>query len=462
MHTPSWFRAVTYAVLVSASTACTTAKLPASSDEEAAELVAPIIAANGTLNERAAERLVESRLGAQQNDPHVAELIEAFRQSARAPLVAGNRVTLLIDGPETFASIRTAIRHAKHHIHLETYIFSDDAVGREIRDLLIERRRAGLEVRVLYDAVGSLATPSSLFTEMREAGVEVREFRPIDPLRTPIFWKINNRDHRKIVVIDGRIAFTGGINISAAYKSSSSTRPGPEQGVTEAWRDTHVRIDGPVARQFQELFLDSWARAGEPVQQANALFPTIDAVGNELVAAVATDGEDAQEVTIYTTYLAAIEHATHRIWLTNAYFAPNRELRKAMILAAQRGVDVRLIVPSFTDSSLILHASRASYGELLEGGVRIYEQRYALLHAKTAVIDSALSMIGSANLDMRSFLHNNEVNAVVIGAEFARRLERLFERDLVDSRELSFNAWRKRPFSDKLKEFGSSLFSYWL
>ena len=451
------------AVLALASTACTTARLPTTSDESA-ELVAPIIATSGALNERAAERLVESRLGEHQDDPHVAELIEAFRQSARAPLIAGNRVSLLIDGPQALGAIRAAIEQAQHHIHLETYIFADDQVGREFRDLLIRKRTAGVEVRVLYDAVGSLTTSGSLFDAMREAGVEVREFRPLDPVRTPLMWNINNRDHRKIVVVDGKIAFTGGMNISSTYESASSTRPGPEKGATDAWRDTHVQIEGPVARQFQSLFLDMWTRAGAQlaIEDSDRLFPAVASAGRELVAAVASDGGDSKEVAIYTTYLAAIEHATQRIWLTNAYFAPNRQLRKAMIAAARRGVDVRLIVPSFTDSGLILYASRSSYDELLEGGVRIFEQRYALLHAKTAVIDTALSMVGSANLDMRSFLHNNEVNAVVIGADFARRLETVFERDLRDTRELKLDEWRHRPLLDKFKEFGSSLFSYWL
>ncbi|HEY5807397.1 MAG TPA: phospholipase D-like domain-containing protein, partial [Povalibacter sp.] len=191
-------------------------------------------------------------------------------------------------------------------------------------------------------------------------------------------------------------------------------------------------------------------------------FPAIASAGNELVAAVATDADDKSETRIYATYLTAVQHATKRVWLTNAYFAPNKEFRAALVAAAQRGVDVRLIVPSFTDSGLILHASRNTFDELLSGGVRIYEQRYALLHAKTAVIDSALSMVGSANLDMRSFLHNNEVNAVIVGSDFAARLEKVFERDLRDTRQLNLERWRQRPFMDKLKETGSSLFSYWL
>jgi cardiolipin synthase len=175
-----------------------------------------------------------------------------------------------------------------------------------------------------------------------------------------------------------------------------------------------------------------------------------------------TNGGDSDETTIYNTYTAAIGHASRRLWMTQAYFAPDPALRRALIAAAVRGVDVRVIVPSFSDSALIFYASRKDYDELLKGGVRIYEQRYAMLHAKTIVIDTALSMVGSANFDIRSFLHNNEVNAVIVGSEFAERMEALFDRDLHDTRELKLENWRKRPWLDRFKEFTSSLFSYWL
>ena len=422
---------------------------------------AAVVTATGAISGTRAERIVGRRLGPRDEDART--LIEAFQAQAEAPLVAGNRVKLLIDGPQTLAAIRAAIKGARSSVHVETYIFADDEVGQQFADLLIARRQAGLEVRVLYDAVGSMTTPARFFKRMRDAGVEVREFRPLDPIRTPLAWKINNRDHRKIVVVDGSKAFTGGINISSTYESSSATRPGPKQGVDSAWRDTHVELDGPVAAQFQALFLSTWTRAGGKIDESRgSLFPQIATQGNELVAAVASDADDKSETRIYASYLAAVRHASTRIWLTNAYFAPNKEFRRALIDAAKRGVDVRLIVPGFTDSGLILYASRSTFDELLAGGVRIYEQRYALLHAKTAVFDTALSLVGSANLDMRSFLHNNEVNAVVVGHEFAERMENVFERDLKDTRELHLESWRKRPFMDKLKERGSRLFSYWL
>lgn len=416
----------------------------------------------GALTPSAGERAVDQRLDERHSTEHVRELIDAFRESAAAPLVAGNRVTLLVDGPQTLKAIRAAIESARDHVHLETYIFADDEIGRALRALLIRRRQEGIEVRVLYDAIGSVTTPAAFFEPMRQAGVEVLQFRPLNPTRT-LPWKINNRDHRKIVVVDGRVAFTGGINISGAYASASTSRPGPEAGQEEAWRDTHVQMEGPVAAQFQKLFLQTWERAGGKLDSGSAhYFPPLAPSGAELVAAVATNGGDSDETTIYNTYAAAIGHASRRLWMTQAYFAPDPALRRALIAAAVRGVDVRVIVPSFSDSALIFYASRKDYDELLKGGVRIYEQRYAMLHAKTIVIDTALSMVGSANFDIRSFLHNNEVNAVIVGSEFAERMEALFDRDLHDTRELKLENWRKRPWLDRFKEFTSSLFSYWL
>lgn len=440
--------------------ACATPKTRSIDDTTRA--IAPLITPYGAVSAARADEILDNRLGPE-DDPHVHELIDAVRAQADAPLVAGNRVSLLIDGPATLGAIRKAIESAQHNVHVETYIFADDEVGREFSDLLMARARDGIKVRVIYDAIGSVTTPAGFFARMRDAGVEVREFRPLDPLHTPLPWKINNRDHRKIVVVDGRIAFTGGINISSAYESSSSTRPGPDAGRDQAWRDTHVELEGPVAAQFQSLFFATWTRAGGSIDDKQAqYFPPPQTMGSELVAAVATDADDKKESRIYGTYFAAVQHCSQRLWLTNAYFAPNKEFREALIAAAQRGVDVRLIVPSFTDSGLILNASRNTFGELLAGGVHIFEQRYALLHAKTAVIDGALSMVGSANLDMRSFLHNNEVNAVIVGHDFASRLEAVFQRDLKDTRELDLQSWHKRPFMDKVKEKASSLFSYWL
>lgn len=391
-------------------------------------------------------------------------LLDAVRIEANAPFVAGNAVEALIDGPATLNSIGTAIEGARHHIHLETYIFADDQVGREIAAQLKAKRAGGVEVRILYDAIGSVATPAEFFADLRANGIEVLAFRPLNLLRTPLFWKHNNRDHRKIIVVDGRVGYTGGINFSATYSKSSLSKPGPKEGVQEGWRDTHVRIEGPVVRQLQSLFTATWIRAGGSIDtESDRYFPQVaeDKAGYP-VGIVASDGNDASEAAIYATYLASIRHATARVWLTQAYFAPNAEFRSALIDAARRGVDVRVIVPGFTDSGLIFHAARANYDELLSGGVRLFERSDALVHAKTAVVDGILSTVGSANLDMRSFIHNNEANAVVVSRDFGRVMERTFERDLAASRELHLETWRSRGWLPRLKETGSRLLSYWL
>lgn len=455
-------RVFTGVLILLACASCASPAALSSRGSHAESVNAPVLGAKGPLPARATEQVLDERLDDRHETERVRAMVDAFRERADAPLVAGNRVTLLVDGPQTLGAIRRAIENARHHIHIETYIFAEDRIGHDLRDLLIRRRQQGLEVRVLYDALGSRTTPAAFFEPMARAGVEVLPFRPLNPTRT-MPWKLNNRDHRKIVVIDGRIAFTGGINFSGAYASSSRARPGPQTGQEEAWRDTHVQIEGPVASQFQKLFLAIWVRAGGQVDADSAqYFPPLAPSGAELVAAVATSGGDRHETAIYDTYVATIGRASRRLWMTQAYFAPDHVLRQSLIDAARRGVDVRVIVPSFSDSALIFHASRADYEALLAGGVRIYEQRYAMLHAKTMVIDTALSTVGSANFDIRSFLHNNEVNAVVVGSQFAQRMEALFERDLKDTRELRLDSWRKRPWLDRFKEFGSSLFSYWL
>lgn len=425
----------------------------------------PIVTAQGNVAPDAAEALLDSSLGNRADNASVRGLINDVRRNATSPLAADNRVTLLIDGPQTFGAMRTAIEAARRTLHLETYIFSHDELGDSISELLIRKHREGVEVRVIYDAIGSIDTPDSFFDHLREGGVEVREFRPLNPVKTPFLWKINNRDHRKILIVDGAVGFTGGMNISATYESASSSRPGPTKGVDEGWRDTQVRIEGPAVAQLQKLFLDIWNRAADdeqPTQCDEACYPPPKHAGEQLVTIVANDGDSAKDRSLYATYMSAFAHASRRIWITQAYFAPNEALLAALSKAVKRGVDVRLIVPGFTDSGLILHASRHSFGRLLKSGVHIYERRDALLHAKTAVIDGVLSVVGSANLDMRSFVHNNEVNAIVISRDFGRQMEQMFERDETAARALNIHSWRRRSMLEKMKEFGASLLGYWL
>ncbi|MDY6945148.1 MAG: cardiolipin synthase [Pseudomonadota bacterium] len=430
---------------------------------ETPERTPPIVARQRTLSEDEGNPLLQAALDDYKDDAGVRELVSAVRSYSSEPLTTGNSVGVLIDGPNTYAAIEAELKAARHHIHLETFIYGADDVGRRFGELLAQKRKEGVEVRLLYDSIGSMDTPTRFFDHLRRQGIEVREFRPMNPVKNPRIWEIQNRDHRKIVVVDGRIGFTGGINIDSTYSSSSASRPGPKRGIEDGWRDTHLRIEGPAVRQLQELFLKSWAQAGDPVQAAEGdqYFPPWRAAGNTLVTIVGNDSK-SDDRSLYGTYLAAFTNATRRLWITHAYFAPNDELLDAMAAAAKRGVDVRLIVPAFTDSSLVLHATQATFAPLLQSGVRIYELKDALLHAKSVVIDGTVSIVGSANLDMRSFVHNDEVNAIVISRDFGERMEAVFSRDERNSRAVTSERWNKRSLWRRLKEFGVKLFSYWL
>jgi cardiolipin synthase len=299
---------------------------------------------------------------------------------------------------------------------------------------------------------------------MRNAGIEVLAFRPPNPVKTPLLWKINNRDHRKIVVVDGKIGFTGGVNVSGTYAKASGSSSGGAKALKAGWRDTHAQIEGPAVAQLQALFLASWTRAGGNIEgiSQETLFPVLEERGADLVATIANDGDDTENRAVYACEMASIEHAVKSILLTQAYFAPNAELVNALVRAKKRGVDVRVIVPGFTDSALIFYASRATYLTLLKGGVKIYEDVKSLLHAKTAVIDGVVSTVGSSNFDMRSFIHNNEASAVVVSRPFGRALEQAFAHDLEQTHEITLHDWKERPLLDRVKERFSSVWAYWL
>ncbi|GFE85679.1 cardiolipin synthase [Steroidobacter agaridevorans] len=415
------------------------------------------------LSEDESDPLLKSALEEYQNDAAVRELVAAVRQHAPMPLTAGNRVGALIDGPQTYAAIEADLKAARHYIHLETFIFGADEIGRRFGELLAQKRKEGVEVRVLYDSVGSMDTPKDFFEHLRRQGIEVREFRPMNPVKNPRIWDIDNRDHRKIIVIDGKVGFTGGINIDSTYSSPSSSRPGPKRGIEDGWRDTHMRIQGPAVNQLQTLFLQSWAEAGEPLQakDGDRYLPPAQSAGDKLITIVGNDSE-SEDRSLYGTYLAAFKHSSSRLWITHAYFAPNPELLDAMVDAARRGVDVRLVVPAFTDSRIVLNATQATFTPLLNAGVKIYELKDALLHAKSVVVDGSVSIVGSANLDMRSFLHNDEVNAIVIDRDFGQRMEEVFKRDERASRPVTLERWQKRSLWQRFKEFGVKIFGYWI
>lgn len=370
-----------------------------------------------------------------------------------SPLTLGNKVTLLQDGTATYAAMLTAIARAKDHINLETYIIEDDAVGQEFAAQLLAAQARGVQVNMIYDSVGGFNTPKAFFERLTQAGIAVLEFNPINPLQAKGAWLINNRDHRKLLIVDGRTVFLGGINISDVYSSGSVVRrPGKPDRSAVAWRDTDLQIEGPVVAEFQQMFMQTWRKQHGRALAEKTYFPRLSPRGKDIVRAIASTPDDPYSL-IYLTLISAIGNAEKHVHLTNAYFVPDPQLLAALTDAAARGVQVKLVLPSHSDSELVFHAGRAHYDGLLKGGVQIFERQGELLHSKTAVVDGVWSTVGSTNLDWRSFLDNDEVNAVILGREFAAQMQAMFEKDLAASIRIEPQAWADRPLEFKLKEW---------
>ncbi len=387
-----------------------------------------------------------------------------------SPLTTGNQVRLLQDGPATYRAMFAAILAASDHINMETYILEDDEVGQRFAQALMDKQRQGVQVNLIRDSVGTLNTPTAFFQQLTDSGIEVLEFNPINPLATRKEWALNQRDHRKLLVVDGRTAFLGGINISSVYsggsfKTGSRSKPkkAPDSGteVDLAWRDTDLQLQGPVVAEFQKLFLATWeSQKGVPLREKNYFPPPVNA-GREVVRAIGSSPDEPFSL-IYATLLSAITSAETSVHLTNAYFAPDPQLLEALEAAARRGVSVVLILPSSTDSWLVFHAGRGYYERLLRAGVKIYERRGVILHSKTALIDGVWATVGSTNLDWRSFLHNQELNAVVLGSAFGKQVQTMFDQDLAASDAITLEEWERRPLKLRFKELFARIWEYWL
>ena len=379
-----------------------------------------------------------------------------------SPLTAGNRVRLLQDGPATYRAMLEAIQAARDHINMETYILDDDDVGQHFARALIDKQRQGVQVNLIRDSVGTLGTPAAFFEALAAAGIRVLEFNPMNPLLARKEWELNQRDHRKLLIVDGRTAFLGGINISSVYSGGSSSQGMPPRPAGSlAWRDTDLQLEGPVVAELQKLFLAAWvAQKGEPLA-AKDYFPPPERTGSDVVRAIGSSPDDAFSL-IYATLLSAIGSAETSVYLTNAYFAPDPQLLATLEAAVGRGVDVTLILPSQTDSWLVFHAGRGYYEQLLRAGVKIYERRGVILHSKTALVDGVWATVGSTNLDWRSFLHNHELNAVVLGPEFGKQVRAMFEQDRAASEAITLEQWERRPLGVRVKEWLAKVWEYWL
>lgn len=445
--------------------ACTALPTIAPADAEAAGVAdVRIDGPHGPLSPQARKRVL-ARLEAAGEDTDIFQRHLAFEQEiVGSPLSAGNRVTLLQDGPATYQALYAAMAAATNSIDMESYIIEDDEVGRRFASELKAARARGVVVNLIYDSVGSIATPKAYFDDLAAHGVDTLQFNPVDPRKAHAGWEVNQRDHRKLTIIDGRTAFVGGINISSVYSGGSFSehskqRPGHGQKVP--WRDTDLQIDGPVVADFQKLFMDTWARQkGKPLASAD-YFPQIGRQGDVVVRAIGGTAAEPYSQ-IYATLVSAIRSASTSILLANAYFDPDPQLLDALVDAARRGVDVQLLLPSVSDTWLVSAAGRRHYGRLLRAGVKIYQREGALLHSKTTVIDGVWCAVGSTNLDWRSFLHNDEIDAIVLSPAFGDQMRVAFQKDLAQSRRLTLDQWQHRGLFPRLQEWTAGMWEYWL
>jgi cardiolipin synthase len=374
------------------------------------------------------------------------------RAYSRSPgrLTAGNRLDLLVDGDEAFPSMLECIRGARFTVHLETYILADDAIGTRFAEALIDRAQRGLQVRVLFDSLGSLTLSSDYLRSLTDAGVEAVEFRPI---RKHWFRRTAyQRDHRKLLIVDGRVGFTGGLNVSSDYASMGAESKG--------WRDTHVKVEGPVVSDLEALFRASWHRSGGTPYRTAEASPTPAADGGVLAAVVASDG--GRRSVIRSHYQHAFTSARDTIFIANAYFVPDRGLLRGLIRAARRGVRVVLIVSTESDVALVQYASEYLYDRLLRRGIEIHRWPETHMHAKTAVVDGIWAVVGSYNLDSVSRFQNQEAVIESVGPGFAAVMLAQFRRDIARCNRLSLAEWRRRPRSRRAIEWLAYRMRRWL
>jgi cardiolipin synthase len=362
------------------------------------------------------------------------------------PFVGGNRFTTLVNGDRIFPAMLEALRAAQRTITFETFIYWSGDIGRQFAEALAERARAGVRVHVLLDWVGSLKMEPALLQTMEEGGVQVRRFHAPHWSR---LGRLNNRTHRKMLVVDGRIGFTGGVGIAPPWCGDAQD--------PEHWRDTHFRVEGPVVAQMQAVFLDNWIKVRGEVLHGGDYFPALEPVGDmhaQVFSSSPTGGSESMQL----MYLMAITAAARTIDLAASYFVPGKLVVEALVAALKRGVKLRIVVPGeHIDSDITRNASRAGWGPLLEAGALIAEYQPTMFHCKVMIVDGLLVATGSTNFDERSFRLNDEATLNVMDPRFARELTALFEADLAKARPISHAQWLARPWHEKLRERAASL-----
>lgn len=375
------------------------------------------------------------------------QLMQFCRRVNGALPFEGNALRVYSDGHSMLQALLRAIAGARHHIHLEFYIFEDDAVGRLVRDALMDKAREGVEVRVLYDDVGCWKVPHLFYDRMRESGVEVRAFLKV---RFPRFTgKVNYRNHRKLVVVDGRTGFVGGMNIALRYVK------GTPWGI---WRDVFMQVDGKAVYGLQTAFLTDWYATDHSLLTSSRYFPEMGACGASLMQVVTSDPIGKWR-DIMQALLIAIASSRKYFYIQTPYLLPTEPILMALKTAALAGVDVRVMMPERADTRLVHYGSMSYLDELMVAGVKIYLYRRGFLHSKLMVSDDTLSTVGSTNMDFRSFEHNFEVNAFMYDRASALLLKDVFLADQKDAKLLQLKAWRLRPWHQKAVESVIRLFA---
>lgn len=403
-------------------------------------IVLTVVATVIALNFSSGEKKIEQKL------PHLFSVDDPqFERSMGVllgpPLVAGNKVTALLNGDQIFPSMLEAIRSAKQSITFETYIYWSGEIGKAFAQALSERAQAGVKVHVLLDWVGSAKIEEHFLDEMRRAGVEVRKYHP---LRWYNLARMNNRTHRKLLVVDGKIGFTGGVGIADLWT-------GHAQDVNH-WRDSHFRLEGPAVGQMQATFLDNWMKTTGEVLDGAAYFPKLEPVGDAYAQVFKSSPTEGSE-SVRLMYLLSISSATRSIQIANAYFVPDDLALQTLIDAMKRGVRVQILLPGTnTDTETVRRASRSRWGPILEAGAEIYEYLPTMYHCKVVVVDGRWVSVGSTNFDNRSFRLNDEANLNIYNEAFAKQQIQVFNDDLKLSKKISLSQWRNRPWTEKLLE----------
>ncbi|WP_191858983.1 cardiolipin synthase [Hanstruepera ponticola] len=376
------------------------------------------------------------------------KLVHLLYNSEHTPLTRYNEVALLKNGKTKFKLLFEDLKKAKHHIHLEYYILKDDNIGTQLIDIICERARNGVSVKVSVDDVGSKISNKAK-RKMKESGVECNAFMPV--LFRGFTGKLNYRNHRKIAIIDGKIGYVGGINVSDNYVNYKNGE--------SFWRDTHVRIVGEAVKPLQVNFLMTWNFvSNSDLKITEELFPEVK-TKHETAVQISASGPDTNWPNIMEAMFVSINRAEDYVYVTTPYFIPNDEIITALQVAAKSNIDVRLIIPKMSDSWTAKHATNSYIEPLLEAGVKVYRYCNGFIHAKTMVVDDILSTVGTTNMDHRSFNINFEINAIIYDKKTSVELKQHFLDDLKESEELDLKRWQERPISNKLKESYARLWS---